>query len=72
MLVGVPAVSWFQWRGLVVSLTGNREKASELRDSRWMLTSLSASGLADDLRLYKSPPPGRVEGCNRGEHVWTS
>ena len=46
------------WRGLVVSLTG--ALAAELRSA--VALTAEASGLAAQLRVYKSPPPGRIEG----------
>ena len=46
------------WRGLVVSLTGHLAK--ELRDAVDLTAEIS--GLRDKLRVYKSPPPGRIDG----------
>ena len=46
------------WRGLVVSLTGNLAK--ELRDA--IAFTAEVSGLAKSIRVFKSPPPGRIEG----------
>ena len=46
------------WRGLVVSLTG--ALATELRTA--VALTAEASGLADRIRVYKSPLPGRIEG----------
>ena len=46
------------WRAIVVSLTG--ALAKELRDAI-QLTAL-ASGMNDDIRVWQSPTPGRIQG----------
>lgn len=46
------------WRAVVTSLTGLLAK--ELREA--IMLTLIASGLAESVKLYKSPPPGAIEG----------
>ena len=52
------------WRGLVISLTG--ALAKELRDA--VEFTAVVSGKESALRVYKSPPPGRIEGL-RGSRL---
>ena len=48
------------WRGVVTSLTG--PLAKELRDA--MESTALASGLYDQIKVVKSPPPGKLIGKN--------
>ena len=48
------------WRGVVTSLTG--PLAKELRDA--MESTALASGLYDQIKVIKSPPPGKLVGKN--------
>lgn len=48
------------WRALVTSMTGNLAK--ELRQQIQEIAE--ASGLGDDVKVYRSPAPGRIEGQN--------
>ncbi len=46
------------WRGAVTSLTG--PLARELRDA--MISTAEVSRIEHQIKVYKSPPPGRIEG----------
>ena len=48
------------WRGVVASLTG--PLAKELRDA--MESTALASGIFDQIKVVKSPPPGKLVGHN--------